>query len=422
MSITRPRHEEEARLRALTWQIGLRAAALVIGCVIVTAGALVAVYINQTNTETSALLDSAATRITDPATAPLGTYLAIEANGSIRTTPGMPAGTPDTSELAAVRAHGGSVERVIDVDARTSGGAYYVIRTSRIGDRVVQVILVQTQVEEGRERLVRALVIAGAVGLLLAAISAVVLARRAVRPFATTIRMQRRFVADASHELRTPVTLLSTRAQLMARRVKRADADAGVVRDAEGLVADVTVLTEILDDLLMATDLQEDRQREAVDVRQLVRALAEAATPHAEALGIKLELPSATGELGVASVLGQPVALRRAVTALLDNALEHGRSEVRVAVSVTAREVVVEVSDDGPGIPPDQVSRVFERFHSGGRVVGAPARPGRRHYGLGLALVAEVVAVHGGTVRAGPRPEQQDGALVVLRLPRRPPI
>ncbi|WP_295703009.1 HAMP domain-containing sensor histidine kinase [Lapillicoccus sp.] len=419
MSMTRPRHEEDSRLHALTWQIGLRAAALVIGCVLVTAGALVAVYIHQTNTETNALLASAATRITDPATAPLGTYLAIEVNGSVRTTPGMPVGLPDTGALTAVRATGGSVERIDDFDP---AGAYYVIRTSRIGDRVVQVVLDQTQVEEGRERLVRALLIAGAIGLVLAAVSAVVLARRAVRPLATTIRLQRRFVADASHELRTPVTLLSTRAQLLARRVRRSDVEPGVVRDAEGLVADVTVLTEILDDLLMATDLREDRQREPVDVRRLARAVAEAATSHAEALGIRLERPGEVGESEPATVAGHPVALRRAVTALVDNALEHGRSQVTVAVSVTAKEVVVAVSDDGPGIPADQVSRVFERFHGGGRSAEATARPGRRHYGLGLALVAEVVAVHGGTVRAGSRPGHRDGALVMFRLPRYPLI
>ncbi|MEP6799545.1 MAG: HAMP domain-containing sensor histidine kinase [Lapillicoccus sp.] len=413
MTRRRTRHREDARLHALTWQIGLWAAALVIGCVLVTAGALLATYLHQTDSETDALLASAATQITDPATAPLGTYLTIEEGGSLRTSPGMPAGLPDRAALAQVRQHGGTVQQAADGDPSSQS---YIIRTSRVGDRVVQVVLDQTRVDEARERLVRSIVIAGGLGMLMAAGAATLLTRRVVRPLASTIQMQRQFVADASHELRTPLTLLSTRAQLLRRRLRRED-PGPAVQEADALVADVSSLTEILDDLLLAAALPEARAPEVVDLDALVGAVLAAATPHAATLGIDLSRSGDTFTDALpAAVSGHPFALRRAVTALVDNALEHAHTDVVLSLSVEGRDLVVRVADDGPGVPEDKAARIFDRFH---RASGdLEDHPGRRHYGLGLALVADVVAAHGGTVSVVTRGVGAQGGLLQLTLPR----
>ncbi|MGB8995794.1 MAG: sensor histidine kinase, partial [Pseudonocardiaceae bacterium] len=108
---------------------------------------------------------------------------------------------------------------------------------------------------------------------------------------------------------------------------------------------------------------------------------------------------------------GSPVALRRAVTALVDNAVRHAAHEVTVAVQARNGHVLVDVCDDGPGIDPELAPRLFERFVSG--------RPGpsqtRRRYGLGLALVSEIAAAHGGRVELLNRSEP--GAALRIQLP-----
>ena len=166
-------------------------------------------------------------------------------------------------------------------------------------------------------------------------------------------------------------------------------------------MADARRMGEVVTDLLLAASLeaQPDR-REPVDVRAVATAAVEAAQSHAAERGITLSGPL-PGEPSV--VLGTLGPLRRVVDALVDNATRHaprdGSVEVAV-VSACGRRVVLRVADNGPGIDPAVVGRLFERF------AHAPAADGRERsgFGLGLALVREVVEAHGGTVtgRDGP--------------------
>ena len=107
--------------------------------------------------------------------------------------------------------------------------------------------------------------------------------------------------------------------------------------------------------------------------------------------------------------------MRRAVTALLDNAIRHAASEVRVTTSAVGGEVVVDVADDGPGIAPELASTVFTRFATS-RDEDSPG--GRRRYGLGLALVSDIAARHGGSVSV--LDNGHPGATMRIRLPARP--
>ncbi len=116
---------------------------------------------------------------------------------------------------------------------------------------------------------------------------------------------------------------------------------------------------------------------------------------------------------GPIEVIGFDAGLRRALNALLDNAIRHARSEVRVVLGTDARSTVVEVVDDGPGIDPTILPTLFERFSS---APGGSDR-GSRRYGLGLALVSEIAARHGGSVSAR-RPDAGGTALRLL-LPAR---
>ena len=245
----------------------------------------------------------------------------------------------------------------------TVASGRYRMLTVKGGDEVVQATASLFQQHQERERILGALGLAGGVGLVLATLLAAVLARRAVRPMSQALELQRRFVADAGHELRTPLTLLNTRAQLLSERVHASGSansqDELVIRDADGIVADTRALTEVLEELLLAADTRTPLPREPVDLGAIVNAAASSAQATADAAAISLTVKV----LGPAVLeAGAPTALSRSVTALVVNALDHARTQVKVEVRPAGRNVVVEVTDDGPGIPADVLPRMFARF------------------------------------------------------------
>jgi len=248
------------------------------------------------------------------------------------------------------------------------------------------------------------------IGVVLAGVGGVWLARRAVQPMVGALSLQRRFVADASHELRTPLTLLATRAQLLSRHVA-ADGVASdrVNHDVEGLLADSAALTSVLDDMLVAAD---SRSVDAVpvDVAAIADEVVDAARAAAHDRGVEL---ARAGEDHVVALASAP-SVRRAVTALIDNAVGHARTSVEVRVVGGSHAAVLIVEDDGPGLPSDGAD-LFLRFATSRADAADPAAP--KHYGLGLALVAEVAAQHGGRVRAGARADGRAGAAITLELP-----
>ncbi|WP_420481567.1 sensor histidine kinase [Actinopolymorpha pittospori] len=212
-----------------------------------------------------------------------------------------------------------------------------------------------------------------------------------MHPLAVALRLQRRFVSDASHELRTPLTLLTTRAQLLRRHVQRGANRKAVLADIDSLVADGDNLTAVLEDLLLAADPRSGSGCEHIDVGLLVSSVVTTSVAAARASSVNLSMLDAEP----AYVGGNPVALRRAVTALTDNAVRHAHKAVTLTVGLRDRHAVIEVADDGAGIDPEVAPRLFERFTSSGP---STAEGPRRRYGLGLALVGEIVAQHGGRI------------------------
>jgi signal transduction histidine kinase len=207
---------------------------------------------------------------------------------------------------------------------------------------------------------------------------------------------QRRFVADASHELRSPLATIATGLELLAR------GNAGP--DAVGALRGETArLGRLVDGLLLLARADERGlrpRREDVDLDEVAQA--------------ERWRPSGVGprvEAAPVRVVGDRAQLAQVVRNLVDNACRHARSTVLVTVRRSCGHAVIEVADDGPGVPPDQRARVFERFV---RLDDARARA-EGGAGLGLAIVAEVVAAHGGTVEVVDGP--LGGALFRVRLP-----
>ncbi|WP_218031410.1 sensor histidine kinase [Pseudonocardia saturnea] len=224
----------------------------------------------------------------------------------------------------------------------------------------------------------------------------------------------RRFVADASHELRTPLTTVRGYAELFRHGADRRPDDlAEAMRRIE---EEATRMSSLVDELLLLARLDQGpvTERRPVDVAGLAAAAlgtARAADP-ARSWALTVHGPT--------EVRGDGVQLRRVLDNLLTNVREHTPAGTAAVVTVSGADeaaggVVLEVADDGPGVPDAERERVLERFHQ----VGGPAgRPGGGGSGLGLAIVAAVVAAHGGTVRVGAG--AGGGCLVRIGLPRTP--
>jgi signal transduction histidine kinase len=198
---------------------------------------------------------------------------------------------------------------------------------------------------------------------------------------------QRRFVADASHELRSPLTGIRAQVEVDLAHPEHANWQA-----TERDVLDDTVrLQRLVEDLLtLATadaSALDASHRDSVDLDEIVLTEARrlrSRTPH------RVDTSAVSG----AQLVANSDQLVRAVRNLLDNAARHAASTVTVALHESECDAVLSVADDGPGIPPDQRERVFERFT---RLDGARTRDGGGT-GLGLAIAHEVVAFHGGTI------------------------
>jgi signal transduction histidine kinase len=220
---------------------------------------------------------------------------------------------------------------------------------------------------------------------------------------------QQRFVADASHELRSPVAAIRTELEVAQRTAGPADWPAV----AERLLSEEARLEAVIADLLLLATLDEGAplpDAVVVDVADEAREEARRRVPDRTGVRVEVDAPD------VAPVRGNRTQLRRAVANLLDNAGHHARSTVRLSVHERDGRVRLIVDDDGPGIPRADQERVFERFV---RLDDHRARSGTGGAGLGLSLVRRIVEGHHGTARVDTSP--LGGARLVLDLPAAAP-
>ena len=202
-----------------------------------------------------------------------------------------------------------------------------------------------------------------------------------------SLRSQTQLIADASHELRTPLTSLRTNVEVLQRGTglpedERARILAEIRSQAEEL-------TELLGDLL---DLSrtEHVQPEPVQLDEVVASAIDRTRRGANGVGFNTRLEPTT-------IDGVPNRLERAVANLLENAVKWSPDDGRVDVELENGELLVR--DHGPGIDPEDLDRVFDRFYR------APAARGVPGSGLGLAIVRQVVEEHGGSVSAENAPD-----------------
>jgi signal transduction histidine kinase len=220
------------------------------------------------------------------------------------------------------------------------------------------------------------------------------------------LQRERQFVQDASHELRTPITVALGHAEL----IERGSGDPERAEDARIVIDELLRLRRLADRLLLLATIEDPEflARSSVDVTELLAAALQRWAP--------IDRRWRLGPVEPATVDGDPDRLGLALDALIENAVKHTRpnDEIRLSSRRSGNQVAIAVVDSGAGMPADRLATIFERF---ARLDEARTRD-RGGVGLGLAIVKAIARAHGGTVQVRSAPGA--GSVFELALPLGP--
>ncbi len=229
-----------------------------------------------------------------------------------------------------------------------------------------------------------------------------------------SIQSQKRFIADAAHQMKTPLAGMRMQSELALRQ----DSHDEIQRSLEQLAKSSASATRLVNQLLALARAENDSPQatplQDLDLAALARSTVQDWFGAAQAREIDLGFEAGDGPVGVA---GNATMLRELMNNLIDNALRYtqhrGRVTVRVQHDIERQQAILEVEDNGPGIPPAERGQVFERFY---RILGSDVEGS----GLGLAIVREIAQRHGATVAVSHNPRSTDprfhGALFRISL------
>jgi signal transduction histidine kinase len=307
----------------------------------------------------------------------------------------------DEAVSATIRGPQGRV-RVVSMPMRESGEVVGVIQYARSLNGVQQTI--------GRLTLVLLPLALGGLGAAL--LGGLFMANRAMRPVRDSFERQRAFVADASHELKTPLTLIRADAEVVLFRGRLHEDDRKLI---EHTLAETDRMGAVLSDLLLVARLDAGK----LEVSQKPFELVSVLTKEAERFGLQAASNDVRLEVeapGALPAFGDAKRTEQILAVLLDNAVRFTPPGGRITVRGRLRDHWAEVSvtDTGPGIAPEHRSRVFDRFY---RAEAARTRgEGGGGTGLGLAIARDLARAQGGDLIA--ENTESQGATFRLRLPR----
>jgi signal transduction histidine kinase len=340
----------------------------------------------------------------------------IDTSGQPVVLPGVsriPPGLPSQASLSAVNPDNPfDIREVVAKD----GTPYRVISGYTRSGLLYQYAQNRTSEVNFLNTLAGVMLVGGLLALLAALIAGYMYAGRALVPIRQSIdrrqgalQRQREFAANASHELRTPLTVIRTSVEDLKRNRRSRVEDVGEALD--DIESEVGTVTALVDDMLLLA-------RTDSGAVQLDRVPLDLSDVAAEATALARSLGAERGVAIMfdplpASTAGDPLRLRQLVTILVDNAIRHSPAgstvQVRVRPEPEAAAALLLVEDQGPGIKPEDLPRLWDRFW---RADSAPAGG----TGLGLAIAKWIVEQHGGAIGAGNRDE--GGARFWVRLPR----
>jgi len=287
----------------------------------------------------------------------------------------------------------------------------YLVYTAPIQSNGRVVGAVQTSISEHQylqtlDTLLEALLVVALLGLITSGGISVALVGRALRPIRAAMQRQRAFVADAAHELRTPLAIQRTVGEVVMAEPSPDDLQAAVAQ----MLGENQHLTKLVEDLSLLARADTNAvsiERRPVDLSSLVAETTHELAYLAEEKGVSLHAEVKDHITTVGDIL----RLRQLLLILLDNALKHSPAGGALDVRLSPQDdrVSLQVRDSGPGIEPADLPQIFDRFYRSDR-----ARTGQGS-GLGLAIGKWIVEAHGGQIRAGNASPY--GAVFTVTLP-----
>ncbi len=268
-----------------------------------------------------------------------------------------------------------------------TGSYRYLIEPRPYGSVLV---IADTHLEDSASgRLVRSTLIIGSAGLVLLFLASIYLSRFVTRPAEQAFDRQRRFISDASHELKTPLSVITVNADLLSSEIGH-NKWLGYIKSEAGR------MDRLIRQLLDLARLDDASRPRKTSVFSLSDALYEAVLPFestAYERGIAFEIEIAEG----CHINGESDGIKQLAAILLDNAFKHTPSSGTVSVKLKPRDsrIIFEVFNTGDGISPEDLPHVFERFYMGDK-----SRTGGGGYGLGLSIAQSIVSAHGGSIKA----------------------
>lgn len=220
--------------------------------------------------------------------------------------------------------------------------------------------------------------------------------RRAIDPVVKSVEKQKQFITDASHELKTPLTVITTSLKVLEMEV-------GQQKWIDKARAQTSKLTELVGELVTLSRLDEERppvQPQVFDVSAAVEEVAQSFADFAAARGHALDLSIPPG----LSLRGDEHLIRQLVSILLDNGVKYaaGTGPISLSLAEGRRGVVLRTWNDCAGLAPEELERLFDRFY---RVDKARTKQEQGGFGVGLSIARSIVEAHRGTIRAAfPRP------------------
>ncbi len=328
---------------------------------------------------------------------------------SLLVPPGMPSGFAPSLEAVQAAEQTGLDWRTVHMPSGEPVRLLtYAVRNAQQGALYLQAGRSLLEQEVVASQFVSSLAAGGGALAVLAALLSWVIAGRSLRPTELAWERQREFVANASHELRAPLALI----QLSAETAARPDTPPAEQRELAGdVLRETRHMARLVSDLLLLSRADAGRlpmQIEPAPVQRVLDSLAGEWSRLCASRGIHFEAPPTSA---VARM--DEGYLRQALLAVLDNAARHTPAGGRITIRVSERgsRVDIAVSDTGPGIPPQHLPRVFDRFYQ-----ADPAHTDKAHAGLGLSIVRTLIEAMGGTVRLDSPPGR--GLTVALSLPK----
>src|SRR3989344_407446 len=263
---------------------------------------------------------------------------------------------------------------------------------------------------EAKTRVLFILLYTNGVIFVMSGIAGYFLAGRTLAPIEQAMEEQKRFVADASHELKTPLTALQTSTEVALRNKKLSLKDAK--NALKGNLEDLESLKKLTNDLLSLTSFQQNGNKlplSKIDVGNVVNSAYKKIAPLAKKKNIIVQLDSKK-----VNIKSNEEILEKLIAILLDNAVKYtpGGGKVFLSVATGQRNLIINVKDTGVGIAKRDIPHIFDRFF---RAEASRTKGAADGYGLGLSIAKQIVKLHNGSINVNST--QDKGSTFTVKLP-----